>query len=226
MLEVLAHARSPPPPDRRPGDRVSLLGIRHGIDWDHIAAITDITEHDRGRERWPRPPTRSSTRRSAATITATAARRDAGPRRRVPARRRWRPRLAHGQRRPLGLRPARTARGRSGSARSTRWVTAPSSSRSGSPPSRSARSLPDWLDPIMGRIVGLTLVGLGLWVLVLRLPLRARRRDVPAAQPLDARLRRRALWLAPLPGAAARPRARRAARDELLRAADRVRRRA
>ena len=28
-----------------------LLGVRHGIDWDHIAAITDITEHDRGHRR-------------------------------------------------------------------------------------------------------------------------------------------------------------------------------
>ena len=25
--------------------------------------------------------------------------------------------------------------------------------------------LPDWLDPLMGRIVGLTLVGLGVWVI-------------------------------------------------------------
>ena len=38
-----------------------LLGIRHGIDWDHIAAITDITSttaaagHGRGRPRGPAP---------------------------------------------------------------------------------------------------------------------------------------------------------------------------
>ena len=36
------------------------------------------------------------------------------------------------------------------------------------------RPPPDWLDPLMGRIVGLTLVALGLWVIVFDLSLRAR----------------------------------------------------
>ena len=75
----------------------------------------------------------------------------------------------------------------------------------------------------MGRVVGLTLARPRPLGDVLDLPLRAGRRDVPAAQPLDARLRRRALRLASLPGAAPRPRARRAARDELVRSPHRVR---
>ena len=75
--------------------------------------------------------------------------------------------------------------------------------------------LPDWLDPIMGRIVGLTLVFLGLWVLysVYRY---ARGGELPTPQPLDARLRQHALRLAANGCPAARSRACRASRDELL----------
>ena len=51
--------------------------------------------------------------------------------------------------------------------------------------------LPDWLDPIMGRIVGFTLVALGVWVMYSVYRYARGRRAVPAAQPLDARVRRR-----------------------------------
>ena len=60
---------------------------------------------------------------------------------------------------------------------------------------------------------------------VLDLPLRPCRRGVPAAQSLDARVRHDPLRLAAVPGAAPRPRARRAARDELVWREDLVRRR-
>ena len=83
--------------------------------------------------------------------------------------------------------------------------------------------LPEWLDPIMGRIVGLTLVLLGAWVLY----------SVYRYARAGESFRMRSRWMlvfdgvrycvAPVPGAAPRPRARRAARDELVRAADLVR---
>ena len=85
--------------------------------------------------------------------------------------------------------------------------------------------LPDWLDPIMGRIVGVTLVALGVWVMY----------SVYRYARAGERFRLRSRWmlvfdgdalrLAPIAGADPRPRARRAARDELVRGAHVVRRR-
>ena len=51
--------------------------------------------------------------------------------------------------------------------------------------------LPDWLDPIMGRIVGFTLVALGLWVLYSVYRYASAGERVPPPEPLDARVRRR-----------------------------------
>lgn len=137
-----------------------VLGIRHGIDWDHIAAITDITST------------------TAAAGAAEAAHEDqhttiSGPHHSHGGERE---RLAH--RGGLGaatLAPA--ARG------------APSGTVLGANQWDAIRLgtlyalghgavvialgiaaisfgtlLPAWLDPIMSRIVGLTLVGLGAWV--------------------------------------------------------------
>jgi len=139
-----------------------VLGIRHGIDWDHIAAITDITS-----------TTAAATAAEAAHeeqhVTVTGRHHphggavekrahDAGPgaatvapamRMAAPAHVRFGPEqvdaiklgtlyaLGHGAV-VIALGVAALAFG---------------------------AILPDWLDPIMGRVVGVTLVLLGLWVL-------------------------------------------------------------
>ena len=119
-----------------------LLGIRHGIDWDHIAAITDITSttaaagmadaaHAGQHRDDPRPH-----------ATATAATRemrahDAGPGGATP-----RPALADAPGRRSDASCCRARATRSGSGRSTRSATAPSSSPSAWPPSRSGPCCP------------------------------------------------------------------------------------
>jgi high-affinity nickel permease len=140
-----------------------LLGIRHGVDWDHIAAITDITST------------------TAATGMADAAHveqhrlvsghwhdhggahemraHDAGPGGATLA-----PALA-----------ARPAVGRtrflSGQADAIRLGTLYALGHGavvvalGLAAIAFGALLPEWLDPIMSRVVGLTLVALGLWVM-------------------------------------------------------------
>jgi high-affinity nickel-transport protein len=138
------------------------LGLRHGIDWDHIAAITDIT----------------STTAAAGVAEAAHVEQhelvtghhhghggdvelrmhDAGPGAAslapaahgvAPGRRRFGPEqldaIRLGTLYALGHGVVVVALG----------IAALSF----------GAILPDWLDPIMGRIVGLTLVGLGVWVL-------------------------------------------------------------
>ncbi len=140
-----------------------LLGIRHGIDWDHIAAITDITST------------------TAAAGTAEAAHtdqhltvpghvhghggshevraHDAGPGGATLS-----PSLA--ARPPIGR-----ARFFEGQADAIRLGTLYALGHGsvvivlGLLALAFGALLPDWLDPIMGRIVGLTLVALGLWVM-------------------------------------------------------------
>jgi hypothetical protein len=140
-----------------------LLGIRHGIDWDHIAAITDIT----------------STTASAAIADAAHTEQhrsvsghshahggeleirahDAGPGGATLA-----PALAA---RPLPGRPNLL----SGQAEAIRLGTLYALGHGlivvvlGLAAIAFGALLPDWLDPIMGRIVGVTLVALGLWVM-------------------------------------------------------------
>jgi high-affinity nickel-transport protein len=140
-----------------------FLGIRHGIDWDHIAAITDIT----------------STTASAAIADAAHAEQhrsvsghshghggqleirahDAGPGGATLA-----PALAV---RPLAVRP----RLFSGQAEAIKLGTLYALGHGvvvivlGLAAIAFGALLPDWLDPIMGRVVGLTLVALGLWVM-------------------------------------------------------------
>ncbi len=140
-----------------------LLGIRHGIDWDHIAAITDITST------------------TAAAGVAEAAHEgqhltvpghehghggdlevrahDAGPGGATLA-----PSLA--DRPPMGR-----TRFFSGQAEAIRLGTLYALGHGavvialGLAALWFGALLPDWLDPIMGRIVGFTLVALGLWVM-------------------------------------------------------------
>lgn len=140
-----------------------FLGIRHGIDWDHIAAITDITST------------------TAAAGLAEAA--HEGQHRTAPGhshRHGGMPELRAHDAGPgaatlapdLALRPAMER---------TRFVTEQAQAiRLGTLYALGhgfvvvvlgllalafGALLPEWLDPIMGRIVGVTLVALGLWVM-------------------------------------------------------------
>jgi high-affinity nickel permease len=140
-----------------------LLGVRHGIDWDHIAAITDIT-----------------------STTAAAGMADAAhveQHRDISGHSH-----AHGGERELRahdagpggatLAPAlagRPAVGRtrflSGQADAIRLGTLYALGHGavvialGLAAIAFGALLPEWLDPLMGRIVGVTLVALGLWVM-------------------------------------------------------------
>ena len=136
-----------------------VLGIRHGIDWDHIAAITDITST------------------TAAASAAEAAHEDqhatvsghhhthGGERERL---------AHHGGPGAATLAPA--TRGAPGlGLGSSQWDAIRLGTlyalghgavviALGIAAISFGTLLPSWLDPIMGRIVGLTLVGLGAWV--------------------------------------------------------------
>ena len=137
-----------------------VLGIRHGIDWDHIAAITDITSttasarlaeaahadqhesvsghhHGHGGERERRAHDAGP---GAATLAPAV-------------RGSTRPRLGPEQLDAIRL-GTLYAMGH-GAVVIALGIAALSF----------GALLPSWLDPIMGRIVGLTLVGLGAWVL-------------------------------------------------------------
>jgi high-affinity nickel-transport protein len=139
-----------------------LLGIRHGIDWDHIAAITDITST------------------TAAAGAADAA--HAGQHRDMAGH-------SHGHGGAGELRahdagpggatasPALAARPNAGGAlmsgqgEAIRLGTLYALGHGavvvalGLAAIAFGAILPEWLDPLMGRIVGVTLVALGLWVM-------------------------------------------------------------
>ncbi len=137
-----------------------LLGIRHGIDWDHIAAITDITST------------------TAAASSAEAAHEeqhrdlpghlhghggehelrahDAGPGGATAA-----PATLGGPRRGLLSEQAEAIKLGTLYALGHGLVVVVL----GIAALMFGALLPDWLDPLMGRIVGVTLVVLGLWVL-------------------------------------------------------------
>ena len=139
-----------------------LLGIRHGIDWDHIAAITDITSS------------------SAAAGSAGAAH---------DAQHRTIPGHQHDHGGPVEIRahdagpggatlapPGGIGRVRVGFLAPDQWEAIRLGTlyalghglvviALGLAALWFGALLPDWLDPIMGRIVGVTLVGLGAWVL-------------------------------------------------------------
>ncbi|HEY2289650.1 MAG TPA: hypothetical protein VGM86_03005 [Thermoanaerobaculia bacterium] len=140
-----------------------LLGIRHGIDWDHIAAITDITSttaasgmadaahveqhrgisghsHGHGGEREIRAHDAGP---GGATLSPALAARP------IRARRQWLSgqgdAIRLGTLYALGHGAVVIALGLAAIA--------------------FGALLPDWLDPIMARVVGFTLVALGLWVM-------------------------------------------------------------
>ena len=116
------------------------LGIRHGIDWDHIAAITDITSStsgDAARRESPHVHGHSTTQ------TVTLDRKVAGN----PLRRYF-----DDQRRPFLL-GSLYALGHAA------VVTA-----LGLLAILASEFLPDWIDPVMGRIVGFTLIILAVYL--------------------------------------------------------------
>src|SRR5262245_23652138 len=137
-----------------------VLGLRHGIDWDHIAAITDITsttaagesaeagheEHHRAGEQAHAHGGRSELEVHARPDAAVA-----GAHRHVPVGA-----TRHGfraeQREAIGL-GSLYALGHA-------LVVA----LLGAAAILFGALLPDWVDPIMGRVVGVTLIVLGVWV--------------------------------------------------------------
>jgi hypothetical protein len=139
-----------------------FLGVRHGIDWDHIAAITDITST------------------TAAAGVAEAA--HEGQHRSAPGH-------AHRHGGSLELRAHDSGPGAATLAPDMAIRPGLERARFVSEQTQAIRLgtlyalghglvvvvlgllalafgalLPEWLDPLMGRIVGLTLVALGLWV--------------------------------------------------------------
>jgi len=139
-----------------------FLGIRHGIDWDHIAAITDITSTTAsGRmaeaahhEQHQALAGHSHGHGGAVEVSAH----HAGPGAATLA--------------PALPAPARRTESLvAGQADAIRLGTLYALGHGlvvillGLAALTFGALLPDWLDPLMGRVVGLTLVALGLWVM-------------------------------------------------------------
>jgi high-affinity nickel-transport protein len=110
-----------------------LLGVRHGIDWDHIAAITDITSTTVGADADRRSHLASRTGRPDLPAQAPG-------------------QLRFEQRRALLL-GTLYALGHACVVAALGLLAL-----------TSGALLPDWVDPIMSRVVGVTLIILGLWV--------------------------------------------------------------
>src|SRR3990170_4848919 len=143
-----------------------LLGIRHGIDWDHIAAITDIT----------------STTAAASAAEAAHAHEHQAVAGHQHGHGGTTELEAHGARSTALPRPTPADAGVMGATIARRWIGPEQLEvirlgtlyavghgvvviALGIAALAFGALLPDWLDPIMGRVVGLTLVGLGVWVL-------------------------------------------------------------
>ncbi len=215
------------------------LGIRHGIDWDHIAAITDITstaasaDDDRRRvarararrhaHRRVAPRLRSRAAQSAPASAAAMAAMTAESHVHSLGE------LGHRAQRPPNGTCQRSAsfvrRQRPALLLGTMYALGHGSIVVVARPARAARApVPARLDrPDHGahRRRDADLPG-GVPVL-LDLPVLPRRRGVPPAQPLDARLRRRPQRLRPRALEGLRPPARARARGAAVRREDRVR---
>ena len=145
-----------------------LLGIRHGIDWDHIAAITDITSttatadagmaaHDEQHRAlaevtdWHRHDHGGPSELHAHDLGPGAATLSVMP---VAVPTPSRTRLAAEQRHAIAL--------------GTLYALGHASVVAilGLAALLFGALMPDWVDPILGRVVGLTLVVLGVWVFV------------------------------------------------------------
>jgi len=111
----------------------TLLGVRHGIDWDHIAAITDIASTTTNAERAEEDHNLAA---AGSSTAAKQARRSFGT---LELHALWLSSLY-----ALGHALVVAVLGMA-----ALYFQA---------------ILPDWIDPIMERVVGLTLVVLGVWV--------------------------------------------------------------
>ena len=136
------------------------LGIRHGIDWDHIAAITDITSTtaaagiaEAAHEEQHRSITGAHHGHGGAVEIQAH---DAGPGAATLAPAATIPRgRIFGSEQLDAIRLGTLYALGHGAVVIALGIAALSF----------GALLPEWLDPIMGRIVGFTLVGLGAWVL-------------------------------------------------------------
>lgn len=117
------------------------LGLRHGIDWDHIAAITDITGSVVTTEQAEQGDSHSA-EVSTGSHTAVA-------QRTLPKSTRQRRQEA-----------------RQGFLLSTMYALGHASVvvLLGLLALWASAILPDWIDPLMERIVGVTLILLGIWI--------------------------------------------------------------
>jgi cytochrome c biogenesis protein CcdA len=139
------------------------LGLRHGIDWDHLAAITDITSAN--------VTTDETTRESADSLSSlprATARSFQGGTLSVAAA----PGL--GAMRAVGVDdgsarvdPQRRQEAWHGFFLATMYALGHASLvvALGLLAIWFGTLLPDWIDPLMGRIVGLTLLFLGVWII-------------------------------------------------------------
>jgi cytochrome c biogenesis protein CcdA len=138
-----------------------VLGVRHGFDWDHLAAITDVTSttataeaaelgHEAAHEQ-----THEHVHGHGGAGELQAHRSAQGPAAPPPlAAAVARPRLISEQRRALLL-GSLYALGHAAVVAILGLLAL-----------SFGAVLPDWVDPIMGRVVGFTLVLLGAWVFI------------------------------------------------------------
>jgi cytochrome c biogenesis protein CcdA len=140
-----------------------VLGLRHGIDWDHLAAITDIT--------------------SASVTTEETTRESADPPSSLPGATARAPQVGTlpvdaapglGAMRSVGVHcgsarvdPQRRQEAWHGFFLATMYALGHASLvvALGLLAIWFGTLLPDWIDPLMGRIVGLTLLVLGVWII-------------------------------------------------------------
>ena len=128
------------------------LGFRHGFDWDHIAAITDITSTTTASHAdvgvAPSAPLASAPGHGEHVSEHDHSHEEVGPGHRIAESR-----FAHEQRHALGL--------------ATLYALGHASMvvLLGVIALLFAAILPEWLDPILEKVVGVTLVLLGAWVL-------------------------------------------------------------
>jgi cytochrome c biogenesis protein CcdA len=139
------------------------LGLRHGIDWDHLAAITDITSATVTTDETTRESADSlsslpgaTTRASQAGTLSVAAAPGLGAMRAVGV--------------PYGSTRVDTQRRQEawhGFFLATMYALGHASLviALGLLAIWFGTLLPDWIDPLMGRIVGLTLLFLGVWII-------------------------------------------------------------